>query len=224
MPQQHQTGHRQRLRAKFEKNQSGLADYELLEMLLGHVLLRQDTKPLAKELLTRFKSLRGVLNAPVAELREVKGFGPSLGTFWLLLREINARCAEARLSAKCALISGKIVAETARQRLVGVAHEELWGAYVDSQNRLISWRKLAEGVGNRIFVHNAVVIAPALELKATGIILVHNHPGGSAQPSPADIELTKTLAQAAKMVDVRLLDHVIVTDDDYTSLVESGII
>ncbi len=193
-------------------------------MLLGHVLLRQDTKPLAKELLTRFKSLRGVLNAPVAELREVKGFGPSLGTFWLLLREINARCAEARLSAKCALISGKIVAETARQRLVGVAHEELWGAYVDSQNRLISWRKLAEGVGNRIFVHNAVVIAPALELKATGIILVHNHPGGSAQPSPADIELTKTLAQAAKMVDVRLLDHVIVTDDDYTSLVESGII
>lgn len=193
-------------------------------MLLGHVLLRQDTKPLAKELLTRFKSLRGVLNAPVAELREVKDFGPSLGTFWLLLREINARCAEARLSAKCALISGKIVAETARQRLVGVAHEELWGAYVDSQNRLISWRKLAEGVGNRIFVHNAVVIAPALELKATGIILVHNHPGGSAQPSPADIELTKTLAQAAKMVDVRLLDHVIVTDDDYTSLVESGII
>ena len=224
MPQQHQAGHRQRLRAKFEKNQSGLDDYELLEMLLGHVLLRRDTKPLAKNLLVRFKSLRGVLTAPLAELREIKGFGPGLGTFWLLLHEINARCAEAHIFTKSALITGKEVAAVARERLAGAAHEELWGAYVDSQNRLISWRKLAEGVGNRLFVHNAVVIAPALELKATGIILVHNHPGGSPQPSPADIGLTQTLSQAAKMVDVRLLDHVIVTEDDYTSLAESGII
>ena len=73
-------------------------------------------------------------------------------------------------------------------------------------------------------MHNAVVLAPALELKATGIILVHNHPGGASQPSSADIELTRTLIQAAKMVDVRLLDHVVVTDSDYTSLAESGII
>ena len=224
MPQQHHAGHRQRLRYKFEKNQTGFEDYELLEMLLGHVLLRRDTKPLAKDLLIRFKSLRGVLTAPIAELREIKGFGPSLGTFWLLLREVNTRCAETRVFAKDALITGKEVAVVARERLAGVAHEELWGAYVDNQNRLISWRKLAEGVGNRLFVHNAVVIAPALELKATGIILVHNHPGGSPQPSPADIELTNTLSQAAKMVDVRLLDHVIVTENDYTSLAESGII
>ncbi len=224
MPQQHQTGHRQRLRARFEKNQSGLGDYELLEMLLGHVLLRQDTKPLAKDLLTRFKTLRNVMAAPVAELQEIKGFGPALATFWLLLREINARGAESCLLDKGAPVTGEAVAEMARQRLTGVAHEELWAVYLDNQNRTISWRKLAEGVGGRVFVHNAVVLAPALELKATGVILVHNHPGGSPQPSPADIELTRNLDRATKMVDVRLLDHIIVTEDDYSSFSEIGII
>ena len=224
MPQEHQTGHRQRLRARFEQNQSSLGDYELLEMLLGHVIIRRDTKPLAKDLLTRFKSLRNVMDAPVTELQEIKGFGPSLATFWLLLREIKARCAESQLFDKEALISGQTVADMARERLTGLAHEELWGAYLDNQNRLISRRKLAEGVGGRIYVHNAVVLAPALELKATGIILVHNHPGGAPQPSSADIELTRTLVQAARMVDIRLLDHVIVTENDYTSLAESGII
>jgi DNA repair protein RadC len=112
----------------------------------------------------------------------------------------------------------------ARQRLAGVAHEELWCAYLDSQNRLISWRKLTEGVGGRVYVHNAAVLGPALELKATGIILVHNHPGGSPQPSAADIDLTRAVAHAARMMDIRLLDHVIVTEDDYTSLAETGII
>ena len=216
MPQQHQTGHRQRLRARFEKDQSGLSDYELLEMLLGHVLLRQDTKPLAKDLLARFKSLRNAMDAPIAELQEVKGFGPALGTFWLLLREIKARCAESRIE-KGDPVTPWAVAEMARQRLAGVSHEELWGLYVDNQNRAMSWRKLSEGLGGRVFVHNAVVLAPALELKATGVILVHNHPGGAPQPSQADIDMTNMLRQAAQMVDVRVVDHIIVTEDDYAS-------
>lgn len=216
MPPQHQTGHRQRLRSRFEKDQSGLSDYELLEMLLGHVLLRQDTKPLAKDLLDRFKSLRHVMDAPIAELQEVKGFGPAMGTFWLLLREIKARCAESRIE-KGDPVTPWAVAEMARQRLVGVPHEELWSLYVDNQNRAISWRKLSEGLGGRVFVHNAVVLAPAMELKATGIILVHNHPGGAPQPSQADIDLTNRLRHAAQMIDVRLVDHIIVTDDDYAS-------
>ncbi len=193
-------------------------------MLLGHVLIRRDTKPLAKDLLARFKSLRGVMDAPLTELQEVRGFGPGLATFWLLLREIKARCAESRLLDKDVIVSGQSVADMARQRLAGVAHEELWGAYLDNQNRLISWRKLAEGIGGRVFVHNAVVLAPALELKATGIILVHNHPGGETQPSASDVELTRTLAHAAKMMDVRLLDHVIVTENDYVSLADLGIV
>ena len=223
MPQQHQTGHRQRLRARFEKDQSGLNDYELLEMLLGHVLLRQDTKPLAKDLLARFKSLRNVMDAPIAELQEVKGFGPAMGTFWLLLREIKARCAESRIE-KGDPVTPWAVAEMARQRLAGLPHEELWGLYVDNQNRAMSWRKLSEGLGGRVFVHNAVVLAPALELKSTGVILVHNHPGGAPQPSQADIDITNRLRQAAQMVDVRLVDHIIVTEDDYASFSNLGLL
>lgn len=185
-------------------------------MLLGHVLLRQDTKPLAKDLLARFKSLRNAMDAPIAELQEVKGFGPALGTFWLLLREIKARCAESRIE-KGDPVTPRAVAEMARQRLAGVSHEELWGLYVDNQNRAMSWRKLSQGLGGRVFVHNAVVLAPALELKATGVILVHNHPGGAPQPSQADIDMTNMLRQAAQMVDVRVVDHIIVTEDDYAS-------
>ena len=223
MPQQHQTGHRQRLRARFEKDQSGLNDYELLEMLLGHVLLRQDTKPLAKDLLARFKSLRNVMDAPIAELQEVKGFGPAMGTFWLLLREIKARCAESRIE-KGDPVTPWAVAEMARQRLAGLPHEELWGLYVDNQHRAMSCRKLSEGLGGRVFVHNAVVLAPALELKSTGVILVHNHPGGAPQPSQADIDITNRLRQAAQMVDVRLVDHIIVTEDDYASFSNLGLL
>ena len=211
------------MRARFEKDQSGLNDYELLEMLLGHVLLRQDTKPLAKDLLARFKSLRNVMDAPIAELQEVKGFGPAMGTFWLLLREIKARCAESRIE-KGDPVTPWAVAEMARQRLAGLPHEELWGLYVDNQNRAMSWRKLSEGLGGRVFVHNAVVLAPALELKSTGVILVHNHPGGAPQPSQADIDITNRLRQAAQMVDVRLVDHIIVTEDDYASFSNLGLL
>lgn len=224
MPKPHQAGHRQRLRARFLKNPDSLEDYELLELFLGYVLLRQDTKPLAKDLLAKFKTLRNVLDAPVTELQEISGFGPSLAAFWLIFRELKARHAEDALEYKTVLLTGGDVAEMARQRLAGVMHEELWGVYVDNQNRMLGWRKLAEGQSTNVFVHAAFVVGPALALKASGIILVHNHPGGSPQPSAADIELTKTLGHAAAIMGLRLVDHVVVTANEYSSMSESGVI
>ncbi len=224
MPKPHQAGHRKRLRVKFLKNPDNLEDYEVLELFLGHVLLRQDTKPLAKALLFKFKTLRNVMDAPVNELQEVDGFGPSLSAYWMLFREIKARYFEAAFGYKTALVTGREVAEMARHRLAGVMHEELWGAYVDSQNRMLGWRKLAEGHSNRVRVEAVQVVGPALELKAPGVILVHNHPGGSPQPSPSDIEITHSIKHAAAVMGVRLVDHVIVTALDYTSMAECGLL
>ena len=221
---EHTQGHRQRLRARMLENPSALADYEVLELLLGHVLLRQDTKPLAKQLLGHFDSLRGVLDARPAELAAVPGFGPSLAAFWSLLREMMARYTESPVRQRLVLSSPQAVALMARQRLGSSPHEEIWIAYLDSQNRLLSWERAATGTPETAPLYPRNVMERALALKATGIIVVHNHPGGNPKPSGSDITLTDNMKAAARTLGVRFLDHVIVTDDACYSIVQDGII
>ncbi len=221
---EHTLGHRQRLRARMLENPAGLADYEVLELLLGCVLLRRDTKPLAKALLARFQSLRGVMDARPAELSEVPGFGPSLAAYWVLLRELMARYAEGPVRQREVLGSPRAVALIARQRLAASPHEEIWIAYLDSQNRLLSWERAAKGTPETAPLYPRDAMERALALKATGIIVVHNHPGGNPKPSGSDIELTEKLKAAAKTLGVRFLDHVIVTDDACYSIVQDGIV
>lgn len=211
-------GHRTRLRQRFLNNPADLPDYELLELLLGYALLRKDTKPLAKDLLDRFKHLKNVFEAQEAELKEIDGFGPGLQTFWNILRECNARQAELSPCTKIVMDNPHKIVKMARQRFAGYKHEELWAAFVDNQNRLMAWRAVSKGSGSQVFISNNDVLRMALEYHATGIILVHNHPGGNTMPSPADIDLTLNLARAAKHIGVRVLDHIIVTDESYLSM------
>ncbi|MBQ4132366.1 MAG: DNA repair protein RadC [Desulfovibrionaceae bacterium] len=213
-------GHRARLRKRFLASPAELPDYELLELLLGYVLLRKDTKPLSKELLKRFGSLHAVLVAPPVELRECRGFGPSLEAFWTVLKECSARCAEMPVRAKILLDKPEKVVHMARKRLSGCRHEEIWGAFLDNQNHLLCWRSLSRGTGGQVFMPMQEVLALALEFHATGIILVHNHPGGNVMPSPQDIDITLSLARAARQLSIRVLDHIIVTDEQYLSMNE----
>ena len=221
---QHAHGHRKRLRERLAAASHALADYELLELLLGHVLARQDTKPLAKELLARFGSLRGVLDARAQELAAVPGFGPALEAYWRLLRELLARYAEAPARRRTELTSPRAVARMARWRLAASEHEEFWVAYLDAQNHLIAWEMASKGSVDTVPLHPRDVMARALALKASSLILVHNHPGGDPKPSRADIDLTGAIRSAGKTLGIRLTDHVIVTDDACYSLTESGII
>lgn len=221
---QHAHGHRKRLRNRLETAGHTLADYEVLELLLGNVLLRQDTKPLAKDLLRRFGSLRGVLDARPQELISVPGFGPSLLTYWRLLREVMARYAEAPARWRMELCSPQAVARMAKYRLAACEHEELWIAYLDTQNRLLSWEMATRGSVHTVPLYPRDVMARALELKASGLILVHNHPGGSPMPSGADRDLTQKVRAAGEPLGIRLTDHVIVTDDACYSIVEECII
>lgn len=220
----HYHGHRQRLRERLRRDPSALYEYEVLELLLGSVILRRDTKPLAKELLARFGSLRGVLDARPAELQAVKGFGPSLADFWLLLREMLARHAEGPLREREVLSTPAAVATMARARLAGIPHEEVWLALLDGQNRLIGWERLTRGTVNASAVYPREVVEMALRFKASGLILVHNHPGGNPTPSAPDLEITRQLARSAQAVNITLLDHVIVTDDDCYSLKNDGLL
>jgi DNA repair protein RadC len=197
-----------------------LADYEVLELFLGYALPRRDTRPLADELLRQFKSIRGVLDARPDELLHVEGFGPGMMVLWQVMRELLARHAVSPLRTREALATPQAVAAMARTRLAGCPHEECWLALVDTKNRLIAWTRLMRGGINAVSIHPRDVLEEALKRKASGIILVHNHPGGSAEPSRPDAALTEELAQLAPRMGLRFLDHVIVTEGECYSITQ----
>lgn len=218
----HFHGHRERLRKRLRKAPESLEDYEVLELLLGYVITRKDTKPLAKELLADFSTIGGVFQCRDEELQSVHGFGPSLGDFWQVLRELAARIEESPIRHREILCSPEAVAAMARRRLGHLAHEEVWIAFVDNQNRNITWERLIKGTLDSSPLYPREVLQRALVLKASGFILVHNHPGGNIRPSGADLELTEKMQLAAQQVSVRFLDHVIVTESACFSLMRDG--
>lgn len=211
-------GHRKRLRARLECEPQAVSDSEVLELLLGLAITRRDTKALAHALLRHFGNIRAVLDARSDELEQIEGFGPGLMALWRLLREMMARYAVAPLVAREVLASPEAVASVARQRLGNLSHEESWLALVDTQNHLISWERLRRGGINCIAIQPRDVLELALLRKASGIVLIHNHPGGCSSPSRADLDLTKEIQNLAPSLGLRLLDHVIVTSGDCYSI------
>ncbi len=218
----HYHGHRDRLREKLRADPTQLADYEVLELVLGTVLLRRDTKPLAKELLSQFGTLHAVLHARPTELRAVSGFGPALEAHWLLLREFFARCLESPVRERAVLSGPTDIAEMARWRLGSLPHEEFWAAFLDTQNRLLAWERISAGTVNTTMIYPRELMEQALRHKASSLVIVHNHPGGSPFPSSADVEITRQVMQSGKALGIRVLDHIIVTDETHYSLRDEG--
>jgi len=218
----HYAGHRQRLKEKLADNSRSLADYEILELVLASVLPRRDTKPLAKELIDRFGSLKNAVMARPGQLAEVKGVGPGVQAQWTLLQELYARLGEDGARRGAPLNDPADVARAAMARLGSKGTEEFWVLYLDTRNRVIEWRQAAKGTVNATPVFPREIMATALRLEATNIILAHNHPGGDASPSKEDILLTGIIREAAAGLDINVLDHVIVTDHDYYSFNDQG--
>ncbi len=205
-------GHRKRLRERASRDTTLLPQYELLELLLGYVHRRGDTKPLAKNLLARFSSIKGVLDAREAELLEIDQMGPSTLFFLQLLREIIARSMVEEIQETRRPVTMEDICELAKSRLSGKSMEEVWVALLDNGNRLLTFERVCEGTVDKVLVTPRMVVELALKRNATGAVLVHNHPGGSVSPSVPDLELTKTFGNVLHGMNIRLLDHLIFAD------------
>lgn len=213
----HYEGHRQRLREEFLDDPTSLADYKFLELLLGYVHNRKDTKPLAKALLAEFDSLAGVLNAHPVQRSEIDGFGESSEIFLLVLHELISRYFRDETHVRKS-VNLEDIAALARSRLDGYTHEEVWAAFLDTGNRLISFRRIMRGHMNSVDVTPRMVAEIALAHKASAIVLVHNHPGGGCRASEPDVKTTKLMQEVLLGMGIRFLDHLIVADGKVISL------
>ncbi len=212
------SGHRQRLKTRFLNDTQGIEDYELLEILLGYAHLRKDTKPLAKQLLQRFGSLSGVLYARQEELEQFAGFSVGTWTLWQVIRECMARTAVAPLLEKEVLASPEAIAKAAKNRFMGMTHEECWIALVDAGKRCLGWERVQQGSISAIPITPRDIIAKVLARKAHGFILVHNHPSGSTKPSRSDLILTDQLRQLSPPMGIEFIEHIIITEKECRSI------
>lgn len=218
-------GHRKRLKERFMSGGAdALADYEMLELLLFQALPRRDTKPLAKALIKRFGSFSAVITAPPEALREIKGVGDSV------IMSFKTVSASANLLSREQVMSRPVVGSW--DQLLGylrgiMAHEQneqFRVLFLDTKNSLIADEKQQDGTVNHTPVYPREVIKRALQLGATAIIMVHNHPSGDPTPSGADVEMTREIQDVGKKLGVTLHDHVIIARGGNTSFRSMGLI
>ena len=202
-------GHRQRLREKFLRFPESITDAELLELLLGYVYLRRDTKPQAKLLLQHFGGLREILHASREQISTVEGCGDPLNAFFRIITELQNRISQEEVKAR-ASVSIADIAVMAMQRLSPLSDEEVWIALLDKQNRLLNFSKTASGGLDSVLLNPIRIVESMISAHAGRVVMVHNHPGGSAEPSVPDVELTERLGGTLQSLDLELADHLIV--------------
>ncbi len=218
-------GHRKRLREKFIR--SGLAgfhDYEIVELLLTLGTPQRDTKQPAKEAIARFKTLRGVLEAPAEELQKIPGIGPHNYFGIKLAQEVARRFLEDKIIDTPVFKSSKEIFEYLYHSMRDRKKEVFKVLYLNSQNQIISAEDLFEGTVNASAVFPREVIEGAIKHNAVSLIFVHNHPSGNPEPSQSDKDLTRDLIYAGNPVSIKVLDHIIIGNDRYFSFAGEGLI
>jgi DNA repair protein RadC len=220
----HYLGHRKRLKEKFKKSPESFEDYEIVELLLGYGLPRKDTKELAKELITKFKNLKGILFASEEDLIETRGISDGLLIFLRLIREIIIRIEKQGLSSKKGIFSPKEVFQYVKTKIGFDEKENFWILLLNTKNKVISLEKISEGTVDHLTIYPRELFEIILKKKAVNIILIHNHPGGDPEPSNEDILFTKRLFKLCKELDINLLDHIIISYDSYLSFKEKNLL
>ena len=217
--------HRKRLRARFrDGGADALPDYEMLELVLFRALHRQDVKPLARALLDRFGDFNAVLSASPARLAEVRGVGDAVITELKVVEAAAHRLARARILRRQVLSSWDALLSYCQTALAHQETETFHVLYLDRKNVLIADERQARGTVDHVPVYPREVVKRALELNASALILVHNHPSGDPTPSAADIDMTRQIEQAARALGLVLHDHLVIGRSTEQSFRSAGLL
>jgi DNA repair protein RadC len=218
-PAPHYHGHRQRLRQRFlAAGSEALSDYELIELVLFRAIPQRDLKPLAKELIAKFGSFAEAISAPPERLREVKGLGEAAITELKVVQAAATRLARGEVKQRPVLSSWGNVLDYCRAAMAFADKEQLRVLFLDKRNQLIADELQQTGTVDHTPVYPRELVKRALELSATAIVLVHNHPSGDPAPSRADIEMTQAIIAIARPLGIAVHDHLIVGKDGHASL------
>ena len=223
--QPHYLGHRERLRKKLlESSGESFADYELLELLLTISIPRRDVKPLAKELLQKFSNFAGVINTEQSELLKINGIGETTVSMFKILRLSMARVLQDKVKERSVISNWKELIDYCQLNIGNKKTEEFHILYLDTKCKLIKDEIHSTGTINTSSVYPREILKRVLEVNASSIIIVHNHPTGDTTPSNADINITKKISESLKTIDVPLHDHLIVGKGNYFSFKSFGLL
>jgi len=225
-------GHRERIKEKFLKNGiDGFAEYEILELLLTYCIPRKDTKPMAKDLLNKFKSLDNVFKADFDKLSAIDGLGKNSIVFLKLIGDLPSIIYKDELKNKKLVdketlkISNKDVLLKYLRNKIGYEEiEKFYVLYLSSSNEVIEFEENSVGTLDRSSVYPREIYKKIINLNAKSVILAHNHPSDNITPSKCDIELTNEIAKGLKNFGALLIEHIIITKNSYFSFLEEGLI
>lgn len=216
-------GHRQRLKSRFRREGlDGFDEINVLELLLFYAIPQKDTNPLAHRLLDHFGSLAQVMEAPAEELEKVPGIGANAATLVTLTTALARYYMVNRTAQNTVLTSTEACGDYLLPNFVGRRNETVFLLCLDAKCKVLGCKEVGEGSVNSASVPIRRIVEMALGMNATTVVLAHNHPSGLALPSGDDVQTTRRLAAALDGVDITLADHIIVADDDYVSLAQSG--
>ncbi len=216
-------GHRERLRARFAAHGfDGFHDYEVIELLLTYTIPRADVKPVAKRLIKTFDTLAGVFDAPVSELAQVQGSGEKTAIFLTIIKQTELRYLASELPGKKVFARPDRVKAHLRFLTQGRGMECFGAIFTDQQHRHLATQIMFEGTVDRTAVYPRNLMKRALELDAKGMIIFHNHPGGTPRASEEDIALTHRMAEACTPLDIKVLDHFLLAGKEVLSFKENG--
>ena len=232
MSEKDNQGHRERIKEKFLKNGiDGFAEYEILELLLTYCIPRKDTKPIAKELLNKFKSLDNIFKADFDKLFAIDGLGKNSIAFLKLIGDLPSIIYKDELKNKKLIdretlkISNKdILLNYLRNKIGYEEKEKFYVIYLSSSNEVIEFEENSVGTLDRSSVYPREIYKKVINLNAKSIILAHNHPSDNITPSKSDIELTNEIAKGLKNFGALLIEHIIITKNSYFSFLEEGLI
>lgn len=221
----HATGHRERLRARFDKaGIDGIQDYELLELVLFRAIPRRDVKPLAKELIAIFGGFAQTLAAPVERLTEIKGVSENVARELKIVHAAAVKLSQERILNRPVISSWNDLLSYCRAAMADEKTELFRIIFLDKKNILIADEVQQRGTVDHTPVYPREVVKRALELGASAIILVHNHPSGDPTPSQQDVSMTNEIVKAAKALHIKVHDHIIVGHKHHASFKSLGLL